>query len=153
MHGRTRREPKPAPKGALELGIFTRFLLRRSVASAVGGITAIAIVASFATTAFWGVLLGEELPRWAYGISIAVPLFVAPVSIAPHLLLLRRFALERERVRQLTALLPVCAWCRKVRADDVWQEIESYLAERSNTQLTHSICPGCADRIGAGEEG
>lgn len=143
----------PLPEDA-SLGPFTRFLLRRSVLSAAAGVTTVAIVASVLATGFWARWVGEELPLWAYGIAVAVPFFVAPLSITPHLLLLRRFVEERARVRQLTALLPMCAWCRKVRTEESdWHEIERYLAERSNAEVTHSICPDCADRVGADDRG
>ncbi len=136
------------------LGRFTRFLLRRSVPAAAAGVTAVAIVASVLATAFWAAWVGEKLPAWAYGIAVAVPLCVAPLSITPHLLLLRRFVRERARVQQLTALLPMCAWCRKVRTEESdWHEIERYLAERSNAEVTHSICPECAERVGEDDRG
>ena len=47
------------------------------------------------------------------------------------------------------SLLPVCAWCRKVRmADNSWAEVEE-AADRlalflgPARQLTHGICPSC----------
>ena len=47
-------------------------------------------------------------------------------------------------VRHLSGLLPICAYCKRIRDDkDYWQQIELYLAERSDAQFTHGICPEC----------
>lgn len=46
-------------------------------------------------------------------------------------------------VDRLQDLLPVCAWCRKVRGDQgLWQGVESYL-QAKGARLTHGICPEC----------
>jgi hypothetical protein len=47
-------------------------------------------------------------------------------------------------VQTLTGLLPICAWCKKVRNDDgYWQKVEDYLASRSRLKFTHGICTDC----------
>ncbi len=44
-------------------------------------------------------------------------------------------------VRTLSGLLPICAWGRKVRADDgCWQKMEEYFVSRSRVKFTHGIC-------------
>jgi DNA-binding response OmpR family regulator len=49
-------------------------------------------------------------------------------------------------VRQLSGLLPICAYCKRIRDDaDYWQQIEQYLVEHSDAQFTHGICPECLD--------
>ncbi|MDQ7825227.1 MAG: PAS domain S-box protein [Candidatus Eremiobacteraeota bacterium] len=49
-------------------------------------------------------------------------------------------------VKTLSGLLPVCAWCRKVRNDEgYWQMIEDYVTEHSGAEISHSICPDCAE--------
>jgi hypothetical protein len=51
----------------------------------------------------------------------------------------------RAENRSLLSLLPVCAWCRKIREpDSTWQSLETHL-RRAGTQVTHSICPTCAE--------
>ena len=41
-------------------------------------------------------------------------------------------------------MLPLCAWCKKVRDDDgYWTQIEAYLANH-HVSVTHSICEHCA---------
>ena len=47
-------------------------------------------------------------------------------------------------VQTLTGLLPICAWCKKVRDDDgYWQKVEDYLSSRSGLKFTHGICSDC----------
>lgn len=48
------------------------------------------------------------------------------------------------QVKTLKGLLPVCAWCRKMRDDTgYWQELEVYIRRRTDAQFTHGICPEC----------
>lgn len=50
-----------------------------------------------------------------------------------------------EEVDRLQDLLPVCAWCRKVRDDQgLWQGVEGYL-QAKGAKLTHGICPKCQE--------
>jgi hypothetical protein len=56
--------------------------------------------------------------------------------------------LAQERVRRLSGLLPVCAWCKSVRNDQgYWQQIESYLSENTDARPTHGLCPDCSGRV------
>jgi hypothetical protein len=48
----------------------------------------------------------------------------------------------------LQSLLPICAWCKRVRNDSgYWYQIEKYITAHSNTQITHGICPECQDKM------
>lgn len=50
-----------------------------------------------------------------------------------------------KEVKTLSGLLPICSHCKKVRDDKgYWNQIESYLQEHSQAELTHGICPECA---------
>lgn len=47
-------------------------------------------------------------------------------------------------VQTLSGLLPICAWCRKVRSDEgYWQKMEEYFVSRSRVKFTHGICIDC----------
>lgn len=51
------------------------------------------------------------------------------------------------QVKQLQALLPICAYCKKIRDDvNYWQQVDSYLVNHSGIRFTHGICPDCLDR-------
>ena len=47
-------------------------------------------------------------------------------------------------VKQLTGLLPICAWCKNIRDDqNYWHTVEEYLAGHSDARFTHGMCPTC----------
>jgi DNA-binding response OmpR family regulator len=47
-------------------------------------------------------------------------------------------------VKQLRGLLPMCAYCKKIRVDDkYWQQLEGYLSDHSDAEFSHGICPEC----------
>ena len=52
-------------------------------------------------------------------------------------------------VRQLSALLPMCSSCKKIRhePDGSWEPFESYLLKHSDTQVTHGLCPDCIAKL------
>jgi phosphoserine phosphatase RsbU/P len=51
-------------------------------------------------------------------------------------------------VKQLQGLLPICAYCKKIRDDgNYWRQVESYLTEHSEVQFSHGICPDCYAKL------
>ena len=60
----------------------------------------------------------------------------------------RELSRALDLVRTLEGLLPICAWCRKVRNDQgSWEPIEAYVTNHSDAIWTHSICPECAQKL------
>lgn len=52
------------------------------------------------------------------------------------------------KVKQLQGLLPICAYCKKIRDDrNYWQQVESYISSHSEAQFSHGICPECHERV------
>jgi len=50
-------------------------------------------------------------------------------------------------VRQLSGLLPICSYCKKIRDDqNYWQQVEAFVGTRTDATFSHSICPDCYDR-------
>jgi CheY-like chemotaxis protein len=48
------------------------------------------------------------------------------------------------KIKTLSGLIPICAWCKKIRDDQgYWQTVEQYIKEHSPAEFTHSICPEC----------
>lgn len=53
-----------------------------------------------------------------------------------------------EQVRQLEDLLPICAWCKRVRDDkDYWHDLDKYVHRQTGTYFTHGICPQCSAAV------
>lgn len=47
-------------------------------------------------------------------------------------------------VKQLTGLLPMCSYCKRVRNDqNYWDQIELYLSKHSDLRLSHGVCEEC----------
>lgn len=50
-------------------------------------------------------------------------------------------------LKQLSGLLPICSYCKKIRRDDnYWQQLETYLSEHSEARFSHGVCPDCFER-------
>jgi DNA-binding response OmpR family regulator len=68
-------------------------------------------------------------------------------QLAARLAVAERILGLRRHVSRLEGLLPICAYCKKIRDDrKQWQQIEKYVAERSETLFSHGICPECLKR-------
>jgi CheY-like chemotaxis protein len=52
------------------------------------------------------------------------------------------------QVNRLEELMPMCSYCKKIRDDqNYWQQIESYINERTGSEISHSVCPDCYARL------
>ncbi|MGH7672860.1 MAG: response regulator [Gemmatimonadales bacterium] len=53
----------------------------------------------------------------------------------------------RQHVQQLEGLLPICAYCKRIRdRDEQWQPMERYVEARSEAQFSHGYCPDCYEK-------
>ena len=51
-------------------------------------------------------------------------------------------------VKQLSGLLPICAYCKRIRqGKDYWEAVEQYIAGHSHAQFSHCVCPECYEKI------
>jgi PleD family two-component response regulator len=52
------------------------------------------------------------------------------------------------RVKQLSGLLPICSYCKRIRNDqNYWEQVDRYVAQHSEAQFTHGICPDCVETV------
>jgi CheY-like chemotaxis protein len=57
------------------------------------------------------------------------------------------------RVRQLQGLLPICAYCKRIRDDqNYWNQVETYIAEHLDIRFSHGICPSCLEAVMKADE-
>ena len=58
-------------------------------------------------------------------------------------------AARTAELKVLRGMLPICAWCKRVRDDDrgSWAALETYVAQNSEATFTHGICPTCAETM------
>jgi hypothetical protein len=84
--------------------------------------------------------------------DLEVSFFMASVFVGflvAHLQL-RGDQLTQARIEAetLSGLLPICAWCKKVRDDQgYWQQLEEYFSRHSNLQFTHGVCRECLPNV------
>jgi phosphoserine phosphatase RsbU/P len=68
-------------------------------------------------------------------------------QLAARLQVAERILGLQSQVKQLSGLLPICSQCKKIRDDqNYWQQVESYVATRSDATFTHSYCPDCLEQ-------
>lgn len=68
-------------------------------------------------------------------------------QLAARLVVAERQLGLQKRMRQMENLLPVCAYCKRIRdQDDHWKPLEVYVSEHNKTQFSHTYCPECMKR-------
>ena len=100
-------------------------------------------------------------PRWyetAWFIAASAGLLLGTALAVHRWRIQRHLRIERElerrvkaalaEVQQLSGLLPICAWCKKIRDDSgYWSQLEVYVSQHTEAEFTHAICPDCATRM------
>lgn len=94
-----------------------------------------------------------DVPHYLFG-AIATPvnwvesLFETIIVLTTGGLLIFMTNKLFKQVKHLEGLLPICAGCKKIRDDnDYWRQAESYIAEHSDAEFSHSLCPECAQKL------
>jgi hypothetical protein len=50
-------------------------------------------------------------------------------------------------VKRLEGVIPICMYCNKIRdKEELWHNIDRYIAEHSNAEFSHGICPICFEQ-------
>ena len=51
-------------------------------------------------------------------------------------------------VHELQGLIPICAYCKKIREDgNYWEGLEAYVSARSSAKFSHGVCPDCKEKV------
>jgi len=70
-------------------------------------------------------------------------------ALAVRLQVAERILTLQEEVSQLRGLLPICAYCKKIRDEEnAWHPLETYVEEKTETSFEHTLCPTCAAEFG-----
>lgn len=123
----------------------------RLFAAAIAGAALLGIATVVFHRVGWtlGVHEAEDAQTIAVSSAVDLTLFILSVT---GLLVVQQFALRRaeREVERLRDLLPMCAWCRRLRDDDdTWVTVEQYVTSRGTTELSHGICPRCEQGLQA----
>ncbi len=120
----------------------------------------VAAVSSAGCVLVWAIVdyFGRPEPRlwqslWNIGIQFGVFLTLTYVlskirkGIDEQNRLNKELQAALAEVKMLSGLLPMCAWCRRIRDDNGdWVQLEWYVVSHSQASFTHGICPSCAQK-------
>jgi len=102
-------------------------------------------LSSQAVGMFCGLLHHELAPNQEINFSL---LSLLLGSSADALATLHKTTQLTNQVETLSSLVPLCAWCKKVRDDQgYWEQIEKYFATHSTASFTHGVCPDCQKKL------
>jgi GAF domain-containing protein len=88
--------------------------------------------------------LGHEQTRAMQALSRQIMALLQLKRVSAHL------ANALEHVKALHGLLPICAWCKRVRDDEgYWSQVEAYIQSHSDAVVTSGICPECLEQARA----
>lgn len=96
--------------------------------------------------------LSEAQLRSVRNSRMALAIIAGLVIVSLGLLYARRRLQHESEV--LRGLLPICAWCKKIREDEgQWTQLEAFISRRSAADFTHCICPSCHQHLSVDEAG
>jgi len=93
------------------------------------------------------------IPLWNAAVRFGFFIVTVVLLSKLHLIIYEQAALikylqeARDEAKKLTGLIPICAWCKRVRDDEgYWKQVELYISEHSEASFTHAICPECKQK-------
>ena len=96
----------------------------------------------------------EILKRW-YRVVATCPAIGYFMTIFEDITDRKQATRERERlidelqhasteIETMRGILPLCCYCKKVRNDEgFWEQVDSYITNHSQADISHGICPAC----------
>lgn len=89
-------------------------------------------------------LLGGKATPVNWRESLIASLLVSPIGLG----IICYTKMLFNRMQYLEGLLPLCSYCKKIKDEqENWQQMESYIHDRSAARFSHGICPTCAKKF------
>ena len=58
--------------------------------------------------------------------------------------LIQKLEASLSEIRTLRGILPLCAFCKKIRDDKgYWEQVDVHISKHTEADISHSICPEC----------
>ncbi|MBI2569003.1 MAG: DUF4118 domain-containing protein [Candidatus Schekmanbacteria bacterium] len=97
---------------------------------------------SVAIIPFW-----NSLVRFFFFFVVASLLSRLKYLYSCQVVISRELRESLDSVKTLSGLIPICAWCKRVRTDEgYWQQVEAYVSERTDASFSHGICMECREK-------
>jgi hypothetical protein len=121
------------------------FFLRKDASPPTHGIFHSMALANRTVGMFCGLLKRSQAP----GQDIATSLLSMLLgNCADALAGVQKTAALTQEINTLSGLLPICAWCKKIRDDQgYWKQIEIYVEKRTHARFSHGVCPDCMAKL------
>ena len=116
-------------------------------------------LAGIVSAIVWGFseYVGTGASTWVAGwnLLVEVGLFLSFAglvgSLHEHLIIQKNLNRRLEdvvaEVKRLSGLLPICAWCKRIRDENgQWHQMEEYIRSHADVSITHGICPDCREK-------
>lgn len=95
--------------------------------------------------------LAEKYQEWGGAALDELSIVLAILGCTCVIFTIRRWRrLQRvlANLKTLRGLLPLCASCKKIRDEKgFWNQLEAYILNHSDAEITHGICPDCAKKL------
>jgi hypothetical protein len=126
------RESSPVPRGFAYIA-FWQFM---------GFLLLIAFIWLNETVNLTALIWGEDLkatPNMFRGFLLTSAVILTAIVTVGN-------AYEQQK-RVIRGMLTVCSYCKRVRLmHEAWEQIEEYVARKSDVTFTHGVCPECFDK-------
>ena len=130
--------------------VFVTWFAGKGMGFAAASISAlVGLVADIATghafshplIPFWNALV-----RFGFFLIVVAGLSRLKLSHEEQTRVTRELRESIDKIKILSGLIPICAWCKKVRNEEgYWQQVEAYISENSEATFTHGICQECKE--------
>lgn len=94
-----------------------------------------------------------DIPHYLFG-SIGTPVNTAESIFESIMVFLICILCVRvtlgllSKIKMLEGMLPICASCKKIRDEhNQWQNIETFIEQRSHASFTHGLCKDCMEKM------
>ncbi len=86
--------------------------------------------------------------RFAFFATVVVLIHRLRATLAHQDALITQLLEALAEVRTLRGLVPICAWCKKVRDDSgYWASVETFVEAHTDASFTHGVCPDCCAHL------
>jgi hypothetical protein len=108
------------------------------------------ISANIEVPPYWWETLWFRIIAILLGAGVVAFLFILRSRIHKKRQLVLKKSIDQAvaEIKVLTGLIPICAWCKKIRDDKgYWNRLEDYIQQHSDADFSHGICPECSKKV------